>query len=96
MLVAQGALLQQLQHKPPVYLVDDLPAELDSASRERLLALLVKQQAQIFLTAIDKAQLADEIPEGVPIKMFHVEHGVITAIQQRNPEIMMEFSEVTA
>ncbi len=99
MLVAQGALLQQ-QYKQPIYLVDDLSAELDSTSQLKLLALLVKQQAQIFLTAIDTTQLAKAIPDSVAMQMFHVEHGVIkcnysaeTAFCRKRPDLSQGFAK---
>jgi DNA replication and repair protein RecF len=74
MIVAQGAMLQQGVNRKPIYLMDDLPAELDSHSRLNLMALLAKQEAQVFLTAVEHEALIDSYAN-VPMKMFHVEHG---------------------
>ena len=46
-------------------------------SRANLIALLAKQEAQIFVTAVEREAL-QEILVKLPLKMFHVEHGNIT------------------
>lgn len=78
MIVAQGELLNQVTNRRPIYLIDDLPAELDTHNRRKLIALIAKQNAQIFLTSCDREIVNDLTRENVPIKMFHVEHGGIT------------------
>lgn len=77
MIVAQGALLHDCSQKRPVYLVDDLPSELDSISRDSLVNLLAKQAAQVFVTAIEPKALKHVFDAG-PVKMFHVKHNGIT------------------
>lgn len=72
MMLARGALLQSYIRKP-IYLVDDLPSELDITSRSRLLDLLSRQEAQIFVTATDK----NGFKTNEPMKLFHVEHGSV-------------------
>lgn len=57
LLLAQGQLLQQVSNETPVLLLDDLPAELDSHHRARVLELLPELHAQIFLTATDPRAL---------------------------------------
>lgn len=79
MIVAQGALLQQAIQRKPIYLIDDLPAELDSISRAHLMKLLSQQSVQVFLTAVEQEILADAFVS-VPAKMFHVEHGEIKEV----------------
>jgi len=74
MMVAQGALLQRCVNRKPIYLIDDLPSELDVVSRAKLMALLSRQEAQVFLTAVDREALVDTFGDA-PLKMFHVEHG---------------------
>ncbi len=74
MIVAQGALLSSLTNKKPIYLVDDLPSELDITSRTNLMSLLSKQEAQIFVTAVERETL-DGLLGSHSMKMFHVEHG---------------------
>ncbi len=76
MILAQGALLQSYTNKRPIYLIDDLPSELDTVSRSNLIALLSKQTAQVFVTAIERNTLDETLIE-MPIKLFHVEHGCV-------------------
>src|SRR5579872_2823375 len=59
MIVAQGAMLHECVNRKPIYLMDDLPSELDSNSRSRLMELLAKQHAQVFVTAIECEALID-------------------------------------
>lgn len=77
MIIAQGKLLSQLGNKRLIYLVDDLPAELDMLSRRKLLALLSDQQTQVFITAIEREAICDHMSQNqnVPVKVFHVKHG---------------------
>jgi DNA replication and repair protein RecF len=62
------------KNKRPIYLVDDLPSELDMTSRTNLVTLLSKQDAQIFVTAVELG-IFDSCPVSKPVKLFHVEHG---------------------
>lgn len=80
MILARGVLLQKNAAKRPIYLIDDLPSELDIASRASLIALLSKQDAQIFVTAAE-SKVWNEFSTGSPVKMFHVEHGKILTAQ---------------
>ena len=77
MILARGTLLQNHGNKAPIYLVDDLPSELDVASRSSLIGLLSKQKAQIFVTATENKTWSNCLVN-VPMKMFHVEHGHVT------------------
>jgi DNA replication and repair protein RecF len=79
MILAQGTLLNSDANKKPIYLIDDLPAELDIVSRTNLIALLSKQETQIFITAVERGSLS-ECLSALPLKMFHVEHGEITEV----------------
>lgn len=79
MLLAQGMLIKQHGEGVPVYLVDDLPSELDKKSRDQLIALFLEEKTQIFLTAIDSAVI-DDVRMHDAVKMFHVEHGEIIAV----------------
>lgn len=74
--LAQGLLLQKTSGKNPIYLIDDLPSELDSEKRACLTDILSSLQAQVFITGIDKADLKDAIAlENT--KLFHVKQGVL-------------------
>lgn len=78
MILARGALLRSSSNKAPIYLVDDLPSELDGDSRTSLMRLLSKQDAQVFITTTEEPRWY-ELKEG-PLKMFHVEHGKVSEI----------------
>jgi len=75
MIVAQGVMLHECVNRRPIYLIDDLPSELDNKSRARLMELLARQNAQVFVTAVERDALVDSCR--APMKMFHVEHGSV-------------------
>jgi len=76
--LAQIQYLQHLSKQSCIILVDDLPAELDKAHRERLMTLLNDTDAQVFVTTTD-ASLFDVNSE-TSRKVFHVEHGKIKEV----------------
>lgn len=57
----------------PILILDDVFAELDAKRRERL-ADLVADNEQVLITAA----VAEDVPERLKAKMFHVENGVVT------------------
>lgn len=77
MILAQGSLLKQRVNKRVIYLVDDLPAELDLHSRAKVLRLFAQEKTQVFITAIEQELICGVVEDkwGVPVKLFHVEHG---------------------
>lgn len=81
MLLAQGILLHNQTNTGPIYLIDDLPSELDIQSRSRLMTLLAQLETQIFVTAVERATLEDLA--GRNLKMFHVEHGKLIDVTER-------------
>ena len=75
--IAQAMLLQECGINS-VFLIDDLPAELDADRRAAITKKLIAMGLQIFVTTIDAQELDHcwgEAP--TPIKRFHVEHGRI-------------------
>jgi DNA replication and repair protein RecF len=72
LLLAQAELLRRHQQRRPILLIDDLAAELDLRSRERLFNAIHTLGAQSFLSFLEPGQIP-----AVPGKcaMFHVEHG---------------------
>ena len=48
--LAQGILLRELVGKKCIYLVDDLPAELDIARQEQVIQILHELKSQVFIT----------------------------------------------
>lgn len=85
MLVAQGMLLAAQANKGLVFLIDDLPAELDRANQGKLVSLLSGQKTQVFITAIEHETIVDVLDSHIPIKVFHVEHGGLKAENNRIP-----------
>jgi len=76
LLLAQAQHYQQLTGQHCLFLVDDLPSELDEAHRTRLLDCLRQQPSQLFVTSTS-AQLIPHIEWQDP-KVFHVEHGKVS------------------
>lgn len=74
--LAQSLLLPS--HKTPIYLLDDVPAELDPKRRAAVYSVLLQLQAQVFLTGTEDAHFIDCLAIGPATKMFHVEHGALT------------------
>lgn len=79
MILAQGMLLNKHANKGLIYLVDDLPSELDLQGKQKLISLLSRQQTQIFITAIESSMICDLVSDktDMPMKVFHVEHGSV-------------------
>lgn len=77
--LAQGKLLSSLRNKPCVFLVDDLPSELDKERRQALCSLLESSNSQVFITCVDEKELLDCWSGSSTISLFHVEHGKITS-----------------
>jgi len=75
--IAQGRLLANLTGVRVLYLVDDLPSELDPANRRLVCDLLVKLESQVFMTCVDTAELDAAWPVDTSPRKFHVEHGKI-------------------
>lgn len=77
--LAQGFLLKKIKGKPCLYLIDDLPAELDAGNREKVCRLLLDLEAQACITGIEKEALEAAVA-GVQSSLFHVKHGKIEAL----------------
>lgn len=84
MILAQGMLLSEQDNSGLIYLVDDLPSELDLESRKKLIYLLAQQNTQIFITAIEQEPIYDVICDetDTPMKVFHVEHGHVEELTE--------------
>ena len=79
--IAQGHLLNGARQGQCIYLVDDLPSELDEQHRQALCRLLEELRCQVFITCVDRDLLKDGWQEDTPVSMFHVEHGQISQSQ---------------
>ncbi len=76
--LAQGQLLAEVPEAVRcIYLVDDLPSELDREHARRVCAVLADMGAQVFITCVERDAIVDVWPReasSVPV-MFHVEQG---------------------
>lgn len=84
MLLAQGLFYFEATGRTCVYLLDDLPAELDKVHRHAVASFLGEMQAQAFITGTDEAELLSLWPQRgdgeVGKTMFHVEQGVVSGV----------------
>ncbi|WP_331345092.1 DNA replication/repair protein RecF [Cellvibrio sp. UBA7661] len=78
--IAQGFVFNQLTGRKCIYLVDDLPAELDEKYRSLLVSWLNKMKTQVFITGVERETLLSSWRDYTDInpKMFHVEQGRVT------------------
>lgn len=81
--LAQLSLAQQRGQQYPVFLLDDIGAELDEKHQRMLLDFLAQQpdNQQIFITCVHLDPLKSLLNRYNNAKLFHVEHGGVTAIE---------------
>lgn len=80
--IAQGYVFSQITGRKCIYLVDDLPAELDEKHRQLLVRWLDSMTTQVFITGVEQETLMaswHDKPE-IELKLFHVEQGKVRAI----------------
>lgn len=77
--LAQGMLMHEQSGKQCVYLIDDLPAELDGERRQRVATVLQNLNTQVFITSIEAESLQVLFPKE-KTKLFHVEQGEIAEL----------------
>ncbi|AIT62379.1 DNA replication/repair protein RecF, partial [Coxiella burnetii] len=73
---AQGLLLKEKTGISPIYLIDDLPAELDANKRDCVIDLVNCLESQVFISGIDP----NEIRLPPHSTLFHVKHGKVAAL----------------
>ena len=73
--LAQGRLLESTAQRHCIYLIDDLPAELDEHHRRQFCALLEEMQCQAFITSVEPTALSDVWQPTTAVEMFHVKHS---------------------
>lgn len=78
MKIAQGLLLSQALDRKCIFLIDDLPSELDYDNRAALLSQLVGMGGQVFVTCVEIAGVLDSLAGQPKLATFHVERGTIT------------------
>jgi DNA replication and repair protein RecF len=77
--LAQAKDLTMRGVRPPLLLLDDLPAELDAAALARVMRWVAEQDSQAFITTVSPQPLGQTITRAENIRWFHVEHGKIRA-----------------
>ena len=82
--IAQGLVFSQLSHRKTIYLVDDLPAELDEKHRGLLAHWLHTMATQVFITGVEQETLVStwRNKPNVTVKLFHVEQGIVKAVDE--------------
>jgi DNA replication and repair protein RecF len=75
--LVQGRLIEEVSAAAPLYLVDDLPAELDRTHCANVCEQLGSGR-QVVLTAVDRTSLEAAWGES-PLSLFHVEQGQMIA-----------------
>ncbi|MDI5919331.1 DNA replication/repair protein RecF [Halomonas sp. LR5S13] len=73
--LAQGRLLEQATGRTCIYLIDDLPAELDSEHRRVFCGWLERMRCQVFITSVDPDALMGLWQPDTQVAMFHVKHS---------------------
>lgn len=79
MKIAQGLILSQALDRKCIFLVDDLPSELDHENRAAILSQLIAMGGQIFVTCVEISGILDSLSGQPKLATFHVERGTITA-----------------
>jgi DNA replication and repair protein RecF len=73
--LAQGALLESKTGRTCLYLIDDLPAELDREHRRVFCEWLEEMRCQVFITSVDHDALAELWQTSSSVSMFHMEQS---------------------
>jgi DNA replication and repair protein RecF len=73
--LAQGRLLEASTGRTCVYLIDDLPAELDGHHRRVFCDWLERMHCQVFITSVEHEVLTDLWRSDTSVEMFHVKHS---------------------
>lgn len=97
MRLAQGQLLKNSTNRSSIFLVDDLPAELDIRKRAIVVDALSELEAQVFITGAEQSELK-HIEEHYDCYSFHVEQGKInrTKTESRTLSQPSQFTEQSA
>lgn len=80
--IAQGYVFTRITGRKSIYLVDDLPSELDEKHRALLVDWLDTMGTQVFITGVERETLISSWRDKTEInpKMFHVEQGKVTEV----------------
>lgn len=73
----QGKLLADAVNRRCTYLVDDLPAELDTNNRRVIVDYLAASGSQVFMTSVESSAIDLSAAGLTEVAKFHVERGII-------------------
>lgn len=79
--IAQGLVFKQVKQRRCLFLIDDLPAELDEKFRMILAKWLINMDCQVCVTGIERGVLMNawaDFLESIDVRVFHVEHGLVS------------------
>ena len=79
--IAQGQLLIEMG-RPLVFLVDDLPAELDANHRQKLCRLLESLDSQIFITSVGPDTTDFVWADTTDVRQFSMNHGELSLLSK--------------
>lgn len=80
--IAQGKMLIEMG-RPLVFLVDDLPAELDTQHRRKLCALLEALNNQIFITSVEPDIMDYTWSDTTDVRHFEMKEGELSLSERR-------------
>ncbi|WP_062260711.1 DNA replication/repair protein RecF [Endozoicomonas arenosclerae] len=75
--LAQGYLFSKATNSQCIFLVDDLPSELDAPHRKAMCKILQNMQSQVFITCVETGSLLDCWEPEIDLKVFHVKQGSV-------------------
>ncbi|MFT6957264.1 MAG: DNA replication and repair protein RecF [Halieaceae bacterium] len=78
--LAQGQLMGEKATSNCVYLVDDLPSELDKRHSRLVAEKLESLGVQVFITSVEREDIESVWPKPGELTMFHVEHGAVEKV----------------
>lgn len=76
--LAQGALFQRMNSRPCIYLIDDLPSELDQVHGELFCKVLEQSSNQCFITCVDDRALKSHWDPQTDIATFRIAEGSLS------------------
>jgi DNA replication and repair protein RecF len=81
--LAQASLLKKTTGKKSLFLIDDLPSELDKEKLSAFCDVLAELDAQLFITGIDLNSF-DDLFKNKSLKTFHVKQGEVIEAKYDN------------
>lgn len=78
--LAQGHLFYKMTGRPCIYLIDDLPSELDAAHCQLFCQFIEEMASQCFITCVDPQSLAHQWQSGTEVMQFSIHDGSVTPL----------------